>query len=399
MPPTRVLDIPVFDADNHLYETRDSLTKFLPDRYKGAVDYVDVRGRTKIVVRGTISEYIPNPTFEVVARPGAQEDYFRKGNPDGLSRREIFGEPMRSIPAFREPAARVELMDEQGIDRSLMFPTLASLIEERMRDDPDMCHAVIHSLNEWLHETWSFDYEGRIFTTPVITLPVVDKAIEELEWVVERGAKVVLIRPAPAWGYRGPRSPGLPEFDPFWEKVVEHDVLVAMHSSDSGYERYTNEWMGNDSEMLPFQPQAFRMLAQWRPVEDAVAAMVCHGALTRFPDLKVAVIENGSSWVEPLLNNLADTYKKMPQDFPEDPIAAFKRNIYVSPFWEEDLPALAELIGPEHVLFGSDYPHPEGLADPASYVDELEGAPEDVIRKIMGGNLASLMGVADTIVR
>ena len=115
----RTLDIPVFDADNHLYETRDSLTKFLPDRYKSAVDYVDVRGRTKIVVRGTISEYIPNPTFEVVARPGAQEDYFRKGNPEGKSRREIFGEPMRAIPAFREPAPRLELMDEQGIDRAL----------------------------------------------------------------------------------------------------------------------------------------------------------------------------------------------------------------------------------------------------------------------------------------
>ncbi len=100
---TRVLDIPVFDADNHLYETRESLTKYLPDRYRGAIDYVEVRGRTKIVVRGQISQYIPNPTFEVVARPGAQEDYFRKGNPDGLSRREIFGKPMKSIPAFREP--------------------------------------------------------------------------------------------------------------------------------------------------------------------------------------------------------------------------------------------------------------------------------------------------------
>ncbi len=136
------LDIPVFDADNHLYETRDALTKFLPDRYKGAVDYVEVRGRTKIVVRGQISDYIPNPTFDVVARPGAQEDYFRKGNPEGKSRREIFGEPMRAIPAFREPGARVELMDEQGIDRALMFPTLASLVEERMRDDPEMIHAV-----------------------------------------------------------------------------------------------------------------------------------------------------------------------------------------------------------------------------------------------------------------
>ena len=46
------------------------------------------------------------------------------------------GEPMKCIPAFREPGPRLELMDEQGVDRTLMFPTLASLLEERMRDDP-----------------------------------------------------------------------------------------------------------------------------------------------------------------------------------------------------------------------------------------------------------------------
>jgi predicted TIM-barrel fold metal-dependent hydrolase len=360
---------------------------------------VDVRGRTKIVVRGQISEYIPNPTFDVVARPGAQEDYFRHGNPEGKSRREIFGEPMRAIPAFREPAPRVELMDEQGIDRALMFPTLASLVEERMRDDPELIHVVIHALNEWMYETWQFDYESRIFATPVITLPIVEKAIEELEWVVERGARAVLIRPAPVPGLRGSRSFGLPEFDPFWEKVVEHDILVAMHSSDSGYERYTNDWMGSNSEMLPFQPQAFRMLSQWRPIEDAVGALICHGALSRFPQLKVAVIENGSSWVEPLMKSFKDLYKKMPQDFAEDPLEVMKRNVYVSPFWEEDLVALADLIGVDHVLFGSDYPHPEGLADPASYVAQLEGAPEGTVRKIMGGNLARLMNVEDAVVR
>ena len=82
----------------------DAFTKFLPERYQGAIDYVDVRGRTKIVVRGQISDYIPNPTFDVVARPGAQEDYFRVGNPEGKSRREIFGEPMKSHP--RLPRAR-----------------------------------------------------------------------------------------------------------------------------------------------------------------------------------------------------------------------------------------------------------------------------------------------------
>jgi predicted TIM-barrel fold metal-dependent hydrolase len=385
--------IPIFDADNHLYETEEALTKFLPDRYKGAIDYIEVRGRKKIVVRGQISEYIPNPTFDVVARPGAQEEYYRKGNPEGKSRREIFGEPMRAIPAFRAPGPRLELMDSQGVDRALMFPTLASLVEERMRDDPELIHAVIHALNEWLHETWQFNYQDRIFTTPVITLPIVEKAIEELEWVVERGAKVVLIRPAPVPGFKGPRSFGLPEFDPFWEKVVEHGVLVAMHASDSGYSRYSNDWLGGNTEMLPFQPQAFRMLQAWRPVTDAVSALACHGALTRFPDLRIAVVENGSSWVEPLFKALADTWKKMPQDFPEDPLVAIRRNVYISPFWEEDPGELAKLIGEDHVLFGSDYPHPEGLAEPASFIDDLSHLPDELVRKIMGGNMAALMGV------
>src|SRR5690606_4784528 len=95
----------------------------------------------------------------------------------------------------------------------------------------------------------------------------------------------------------------------------------------------------------------------------------------------------------------ADVYKKMPQDFLEDPDLVFKRNIHISPFWEEDLGALAELVGVDRVLFGSDYPHPEGLAEPASYLDELRGLPEATVRKIMGGNLARLMNVEDAVVR
>jgi len=140
----RKSDFPVFDADNHLYETRDAFTRHLPERYRSAIEYVEINGRTKIMVQGKISDYIPNPTFDVVARPGAQEEYFRKGNPEGKSYRQLIGEPMRSIPAFREPGPRLEVMDELGVDRTLMFPTLASLLEERMRDDVELTHIVIH---------------------------------------------------------------------------------------------------------------------------------------------------------------------------------------------------------------------------------------------------------------
>jgi predicted TIM-barrel fold metal-dependent hydrolase len=383
--------VPVFDADNHFYETRDALTKFLPDRYRGVIDYVDVRGRTKIVVRGQISNYIPNPTFDVVARPGAQEEYYRKGNPEGKSTREIFGAPVKCLDAWREPAARLALMDEQGIDRSLMFPTLASLVEARMSDAPELIHVVIHALNEWMHETWSFDYEGRIFSTPVITMPIVEEAVREVEWAAERGAKVVLVRPAPVPGIRGSRSFGLPEFDPVWEKIVEHDLVVALHSSDSGYEKYNQDWTGRSDEYEPFVMNAFRMVTNWRAIEDSIAALVCDGALSRHPELKVAVVENGSSWVESLLKTLASVYKKMPQAFAEAPIDQIRRNVSISPFWEESAVDLAALIGEDNVLFGSDYPHPEGLADPAAFVDELEGASDEFVAKFMGGNLARLL--------
>ena len=125
--PSRTLAFPVFDADNHMYETRDALTRHLPAGYEHVIDYVEVRGRTKIVVRGQISNYIPNPTFDVVAAPGAQEDYFKHGNPDGKRLPGDMGKPIASVPAFREPAARVELLDELGIDKAMMYPTLASL--------------------------------------------------------------------------------------------------------------------------------------------------------------------------------------------------------------------------------------------------------------------------------
>ena len=173
----RSLDFPVFDADNHLYETTDAFTKFLDPKYAGLVQYVEVNGRTKIALKGQISEYIPNPTFSVVAAPGAQEEYFRSGNPEGKSRREIMGKPIRSLPAFMEPGPRLELMDELGLDRALMWPTLASLLEERLRGDPLATHTVVHALNQWMAEHWTFNYENRIFPTPVIHLGIVEKAI------------------------------------------------------------------------------------------------------------------------------------------------------------------------------------------------------------------------------
>jgi predicted TIM-barrel fold metal-dependent hydrolase len=394
--PSRELSFPVFDADNHLYEPKEALTKFLPDNRKHVIDYVDVRGRTKIVVRGQISNYIPNPTFDVVARPGAQEEYFRHGS-GGKSYREMMGEPMKAIPAFREPGPRLEVMDELGLDFALMIPTLASLVEERMKDDPEMIHDVIHALNQWMHETWSFNYEGRIFATPVITLPIVDRALEELDWCLQRGARTVLVRPGPVPGFRGSRSFGFEEFDPFWQACIKAGIPVTMHASDSGYAELFNIWEPGD-EFLPFRPTAFRMLAMGhRPIYDAMGALVCHGALSRNPELRVLSIENGADWVPDLFKGLKGVYKKMPSAFSEDPVETFKRCVYISPFWEDRFTEIVKMVGSDRVVFGSDWPHPEGLSDPLSFIDELTGFDQDDIEKIMGRNMIEVMKVSKPV--
>src|SRR4051794_33837506 len=161
--PSRALPYPVFDADNHMYETEDALVKFLPKEHKGKVGFVQVEGRPKLVVNNVISHMIPNPTFTRVAAPGSAEAYFMGHNPEGKTFREFVGRAIETPAAFQSPEPRLALMDQQGVDYALMYPTLASLIEERTKDDVQLTHVLMHALNEWLHEHWTFNYQDRIF--------------------------------------------------------------------------------------------------------------------------------------------------------------------------------------------------------------------------------------------
>jgi predicted TIM-barrel fold metal-dependent hydrolase len=412
------LSYPVFDADNHMYETTDAFTKYLPAEYDGLVKYVEVNGRTKIALRNVVSEYIPNPTFNKVGPPGAQELEFRIKNPSskhvpvggamGGFGRERTAEVAAKIPkyivsppAFFNPEERLQLMDEQKVDRAMMWPTLASLLEERLADDPKASAVVIHALNEWMLEHWTFNFENRIFPTPVINLSIVDEAIRELAYVVENGARAVLIRPAtvPDWGNRR-RSFALPEYDPFWAKVQEAGILVGMHSSDDGYTRFTNEWDGIVGEMKPFvKSTKFAELArsEYRSIRDAVYSIIGHGLATRFPDIRFMPVENGSQFLPTAIKQFKKLYDRDPSGWDEDPLVALKRSIIVHPFFEEDVVGVVDLIGPDNVVFGSDYPHPEGLADPTSFIEEIAELPEVDKAKIMGGNLSKLMKVDPTV--
>jgi predicted TIM-barrel fold metal-dependent hydrolase len=389
----RSLPYPVYDADNHLYESEEAMTAHLPKKWRSEFCYVDVGGRKKLAIGGTISEYVPNPTFEVLAAPGRHEKWYRAENTEGLTLRELTGKPISCPPAYRNGADRLKLLDEQGIHAALMFPTLASAVEERMSYDHALMNAVLHSLNEWLHEQWGFHREERIFSVPFITLMDVELAVKELEWALARGARTVGLRPAPVPGYRGTRSPGAAEFDPFWARVQEAGIFVSFHASDSGYDRYVRMWEGGRGEMLGFvhTPLKTCIAILDRAISDTMAALVCHGVFDRFPRVRVACVENGSGWVKFLFERFRLAYGQQPKDFRRDPIETFRRHVWVSPFYEEPIGELVERIGASQVLFGSDYPHPEGLGEPLSFLDELSNLGAEDQQRIMSGNLKALL--------
>ena len=386
------VDFQLFDADNHYYEATDSFTRHLDPRMaKRAMQWAEINGKQRLLVAGRVNRFIPNPTFDPVARPGALDEYFR-GQRAGDDIRAAFGELEPISPAYREPAARVALMNEQGIEGCYLFPTLGVGMEQALVGDPEAAHAAFHAFNAWMLDDWKFNYQDRIFTAPYITLLDPEQAIAEVDWALGEGARVVVMRAGPVMAPSGFRSPGDPVYDPFWARLAEAGVLVAYHSGESGYFRYAEDW-GERGEMEAFRHQPFKIVTSAdRPIYDTVAALICHGVFARHPNLHVATIESGSEWVPGLAKKLKKSYAQVPTAFPGgDPVEQLRGHVWVSPYYEDDLIELRECIGAERILFGSDYPHAEGLADPAAFEKDLDGFSAEEIRLVMRENARSLV--------
>ena len=166
----------------------------------------------------------------------------------------------------------------------------------------------------------------------------------------------------------------------------------AFHAGLGGTSQYGKIWEPSSGQFEGFRHSPFPMVAfADRTIADTFAAVICHGVLDRFPDLRLVTIENGAMWVPDLLRNLKSGYGKMPFAFKRHPVEAFQENIWVSPFFEDDMHALKDVIGVEHLLFGSDFPHAEGLPEPTDYVKDIVGFTDNETRKVMRDNAYELI--------
>ncbi len=384
------------DADNHYYEPDDCFTRHIEARLKERTVWIDRRssGPSRMYIGQERCQFFSVGAGDSVGPPGIMKAFLRGDTEDG-------GSPSLSpvnglaVPEFVSKDARLRKMDEQGVDACLMLPTTGVGVEPQLRETPEVLYPSVRAFNRWLEEDWGYGGDGRIFGAPILSLFDLTEALAELERLLARGARFVVMTAGPVNG----RSPADPHFDPFWARCEEAGLNVVYHIGRTPFtEMYNVPW-----GLRPHPPSHRHSLMEYalafteRPIVDTITALIADNLFGRFPKLKVLSVEYGSSWVAPLLHKLdhiARLYSKDMWRFgapPLKPSDTFRQNVWVAPFFEDDIVGLAKLIGVGHVLNGSDYPHPEGLAWPMEFADELEGLAAGDVRRIMRDNFAALI--------
>jgi hypothetical protein len=382
----------IFDCDNHYYEALDAFTRHVPaNMHHRCVQIAEVDGRTRHVVGGVVDYSVGNPLFDPIAKPGVLYDYF-KGNPSGKPASELMRGDLEPQPAaYRDPDARLKTMDEQGIESVWLFPTLGVLYEEPLKHDPEAVCATFQGFNRWLDEDWGLSRDGRIFSAPYISLADVGWACRELDWALGRDARVLVMRPAAAWTESGVRSPADTHFDSFWARVNEAGITVIAHTGNSGYSNngYAPDDFGRSSLGMGRRPSV-KSLCLERAANDFLLTLAFDKLFERFPNLRVSSVENGSGFLPDLFRQLESAKARNPWHFKEDPVASFREHVWINPFWEDEIEDIVELMGAERVIFGSDWPHMEGLADPKGILAEIESLGEDSQTRFLYENTSGL---------
>jgi predicted TIM-barrel fold metal-dependent hydrolase len=213
--------------------------------------------------------------------------------------------------------------------------------------------------------------------------------------VLDAGALAVNIRNAPVPVPGGYRSPFDAAYDGFWGLANDAGVVVANHAGLDGYDVLVRMWESGGSESSLFRSPLRGIVTKGRAVSDFYSAALCQLLFERFPNLRMASVENGASWVPDMLHRLDDAANRNPGYFKESPRDVFGEHVWITPFWEDNIDELGAEIRGDRLLLGSDWPHAEGVRQPVDFVTEgLSNLAEGDVRRIARDNALELLGVS-----
>jgi predicted TIM-barrel fold metal-dependent hydrolase len=312
-------------------------------------------------------------------------------DPEG---RKEFTQRYRAMQAqLDNPADRLAVMDAQGIECAVNFATLPGT-EAQFEGDLPGLYANLTALNRYLGEEWGFNYEHRLFTPPFISFGDPEMALAQLEDVMKiEVPKVIQTSTGPSMH----TSPFRPDNDRFWSICNEAGIALTTHlASLTRYAAQGEEW--NEPEVMLGDMDAFQWVFYYgdRPAMETVGAAILQGFFARFPNMKLLLSEQGTVWVPYLLRKMDHAFlmgrRASWGTLTMRPSEYFREHCFVAPFPEENVDRVIEAAGVKPIVFGSDFPHGEGLPEPSMYLGQLKNlSPEDT-HAVMRGNLARFLG-------
>jgi predicted TIM-barrel fold metal-dependent hydrolase len=322
-------------------------------------------------------------------------------------RKAFVAEFRHKSEAFGNRDLRLALMDEQGIDKAMMFPAAAHDIEYEFADNIPALYANIRAFNRWMLEEVGYVADGRMYLPPYIALAEPELAVKELEQVIADGATIFQTKSGHAHGGGanpfGGRSPADPVYDRFWSIANEAGIRWAVHLGGTDYQKYGADW-SEDPEAVFGDFDAFQWMMYWgdRPAMELTAALILHNFFGRYPKMKVCLSEMGTVWLPYTLRKADHAYMmgrkaKWSETGRLDkrPSEIFREHFIVAPYPEENVQRVVSEVGIEPIVFGSDFPHGEGLARPGEYAAaQLQGFSDEQIKMIMRDNFEAFLTTA-----
>lgn len=383
---------PIFDADTHIYEKDYSFFReYLPREY-----HKDWLLERKYGPDGNFGLYIGERKVEnaeanadgLVPPPGRLKEWLRamkEGN-------DILTGWIKPTPDMYQAQPRLQTLDRFGVEACLLFPgEFIATIGYYPADATG--NAILHAYNQYIYDTWSFNHKDRIIPTAFLSLWDLETSIQEADWLIERGVKAVVMPMGPAGG----RSPADPYFDPIWSRLNEAGVVVTYHVSEANFMHPLIKAWGEQ----PLQSRRTGQTAwQWMfcysevPVQMTLANIIYHNFFERFPNIRVASVENGASWVPAFLDKM-DKMRGMAKNgfwpcgqLKERPSRIFHEHCSVVAYPEDNVHEIVTRLGTDKcILMGSDYPHAEGVPEPRDFISEaLAGLSDQQAKAIMYDN-------------
>ncbi len=369
----------IIDADRHVLEPSDLFDRYLPQRF---------RGRVKVEGPNQTSRFVDGePVSDSHRRPNRTTEDFGYIFAGSKRWRETFAE---ALAAGFDPASNLRDMDREGVDLSVLFPTLGLYIMWRDNLDPELSAAICRAYNTWLAEYCSTN-GSRLYGVALIPLQDPVQAVTELRHAKEKlGLVGIFWRPNKLCG----RTLSSPDYFPIYEAASDLGVAICVHEGartvlpQAGSDRYSE--FGRHIACHPFE----QMLACLNFCAD--------GVLERFPRLKVAHLESGCGWVPFWLERMDEHWEHDSQGSArttkEKPSVYFKRQCWVScEAGEELVPCFVEHVGADYLTVATDYPHSDAVGKfPDLTVGALSANSEfstEVRRKILWDNPVRLYGL------